>query len=91
MSKQPADRRLYHHPPNADDIEKIGRQVLDELRPGDAARMTLYYDEGDPRIRNTRLLLEELARDRPDRLRAVAQPGHDLEAGRIGQSVQHDG
>jgi predicted Zn-dependent protease with MMP-like domain len=31
MSKQPADRRLYHHPPNADDIEKIGRQVLDEL------------------------------------------------------------
>jgi len=31
VSKQPADRRLYHHPPSADDIEKIGRQVLDEL------------------------------------------------------------
>jgi len=31
VSKQPADRRLYHHPPSADDIEKIGRQVLDDL------------------------------------------------------------
>lgn len=31
MSKQPADRRLYHHPPSADDIEKIGQEVLDDL------------------------------------------------------------
>ena len=31
MSKQPADGRLYHHPPSPDDIERIGRQVLDEL------------------------------------------------------------
>ena len=31
MSKRPADERLYHHPPSADDIERIGRQVLDEL------------------------------------------------------------
>jgi predicted Zn-dependent protease with MMP-like domain len=30
-AKTPADQRLYHHPPSADDIERIGRQVLDEL------------------------------------------------------------
>jgi len=31
VSKKPADRRLYHHPPSADDIEALGQQVLDEL------------------------------------------------------------
>jgi predicted Zn-dependent protease with MMP-like domain len=31
VSRKPADRSLYHHPPSADDIEQIGRQVLDEL------------------------------------------------------------
>jgi predicted Zn-dependent protease with MMP-like domain len=31
VSRKPADQRLYHHPPSADDIEAIGRQVLDEL------------------------------------------------------------
>jgi predicted Zn-dependent protease with MMP-like domain len=31
VSTKPADRRLYHQPPSADDIEQIGRQVLDEL------------------------------------------------------------
>lgn len=31
VSKRPADQRLYHHPPSADEIERIGRQVLEEL------------------------------------------------------------
>jgi predicted Zn-dependent protease with MMP-like domain len=31
VSKRPADQRLYHRPPSADDIEQIGRQVLNEL------------------------------------------------------------
>jgi predicted Zn-dependent protease with MMP-like domain len=31
VTRKPADERLYHHPPSADDIERIGRQVLDEL------------------------------------------------------------
>lgn len=31
MSKKPADQRLYHHPPSADDIEEIGKKVLEEL------------------------------------------------------------
>ncbi len=44
-------------------------QLLDGLAPGDEARATLYYDFGDPRIRNTRLLLEEMASGRPVEVR----------------------
>lgn len=36
-------------------------ELLAELEPGDGARATLYFDAGDPRIRHTRLLLEEMA------------------------------
>lgn len=42
--------------------------LLARLTPADEARATLYFDAGDPRKRNTRLLLEEMAR------------GHALEA-----------
>jgi predicted Zn-dependent protease with MMP-like domain len=31
VSRKPADQGLYRHPPSADDIERIGREVLDEL------------------------------------------------------------
>src|SRR5688572_13797695 len=31
VSRKPADQGLYDHPPSADDIERIGRQVLEEL------------------------------------------------------------
>jgi len=45
------------------ELAQATRSVLERL-PG-PLQMTLYYDEGDPRIRNSLLLLEEMARGRP--------------------------
>jgi len=48
--------------------------VLDEL-PGPLT-LTLYFDVGDPRIRSTRLLLEEMARGRDVAVRVRSIDGH---------------
>jgi len=46
------------------ELSEATTHLLDGLTPADEARATLYYDFGDPRIRNTRLLLEEMSADR---------------------------
>lgn len=50
------------------ELAEATEQALDRL--GAPLTMTLYSDPGDPRIRNTRILLEEMARGRDVRVRS---------------------
>jgi len=58
------------------------RELLARL-PG-PLRITLYHDVGDPRVRNTRLLLDELARDRAVEVRQRRLDQHPEDEDRYG-------
>jgi len=69
-------------------LSEATRSLLAELHAGDHARVTLYFDAGDPRIRNTRLLLAQLTEDRPVelRVREISRYPDDEERFGIGSS-----
>lgn len=68
------------------ELSEATRVVLDALPA--PLTLTLYFDVGDPRIRNTRLLLEEMARghDVTVRVRAIEQYPDDENRFGIGSS-----
>lgn len=66
------------------EIAEATRSLLGELHEGDRARMTLYFDAGDPRVRNTRLLLEQLVHDHPIELRVRELSQHPDDEDRFG-------
>jgi len=70
------------------ELSEATQGLLEGLAPADAARATLYHDAGDPRIRNTRLLLEEMARGHAleVRQRDLAQFPRDEDRFGIGSS-----
>jgi len=70
------------------EIAEATRALLDELHADDRARMTLYFDRGDPRVRNTRLLLEQLVEGHPIelRVRELSQYPEDEDRFGIGSS-----
>jgi hypothetical protein len=51
------------------ELAEATQTLLGEVHEGDRACVTLYYDDGDPRIRNTRVLLEQFTQGHPIELR----------------------